>query len=334
MKVLCIFIFLISSCNGSKDLSSEIEITDSISQPSSVEYRDEMRNLVIKISTYSKAKKSNFAIIPQNGIELVTLNGEVSGALALDYLNAIDANGQESLFYGYNGDNKLTPLTEKDYTADFLTISQKNGNTILVTDYCSSTEKVADSYKNNAALGFVSYAAIERDLNIIPDISFPIYNENAANIESINQAKNFLYLLNLEKYNDKNVFLQEVAKTNYDVILMDLFFNDGQQFTKAEIDALKVKANGGRRLVISYMSIGEAEDYRYYWNSSWKTTNLEWLDAENPNWPGNYKVKYWNADWQRILLGTSDSYLDKILSSGFDGVYLDIIDGYEYFEEK
>jgi cysteinyl-tRNA synthetase len=56
------------------------------------------------------------------------------------------------------------------------------------------------------------------------------------------------------------------------------------------------------------------------------------MDAENPDWPGNYKVKYWETDWQNIIYKNSDSYLNKILTAGFDGVYLDIIDAFEYYE--
>ncbi|MNE97806.1 hypothetical protein D3C80_1962160 [compost metagenome] len=80
------------------------------------------------------------------------------------------------------------------------------------------------------------------------------------------------------------------------------------------------------------MSIGEAEDYRYYWDASWNSSKSSWITAGNPDWPGNFKVKYWNEDWQKIIYKNSDSYLSKILTADFDGVYLDIIDGFEYFE--
>jgi cysteinyl-tRNA synthetase len=113
---------------------------------------------------------------------------------------------------------------------------------------------------------------------------------------------------------------------------MDLFFHDGQAFTSEEIIRLKSKANGGTRLVICYMSIGEAEDYRYYWNSAWQNNKPSWLEAENRDWPGNYKVKYWDSAWQEIIFGNNDSYLNKILNTHFDGVYLDIIDAFGYFE--
>jgi cysteinyl-tRNA synthetase len=113
---------------------------------------------------------------------------------------------------------------------------------------------------------------------------------------------------------------------------MDLFFNDNVEFTAAEITQLKSKANGGSRLVISYMSIGEAENYRYYWDASWNTNSPAWLDQENPDWAGNFKVKYWEEAWQSIIFGNDNSYLKKITNAGFDGVYLDIIDGFEYYE--
>jgi len=82
------------------------------------------------------------------------------------------------------------------------------------------------------------------------------------------------------------------------------------------------------------MSIGEAENYRYYWQDQWKPGNPEWLDLLNPNWEGNFKVRYWNAEWQDVVFGNDDAYLDRIIAAGFDGVYLDIIDAYEYYAEQ
>jgi len=125
--------------------------------------------------------------------------------------------------------------------------------------------------------------------------------------------------------------LAAIDATDYDVFIIDAFFEDSL-LTAAQISDLKTKPNGTRRLVISYMSIGEAEDYRFYWQSSWDKKPPSWLAGENPAWPGNYKVRYWEPVWQDIILGSPDSYLDRIIAMGFDGVYLDIIDGFEYFE--
>ena len=61
-------------------------------------YRQDMRDFVIGISKYTKAINSKFIIIPQNGQELITDNGEGNGKAELDYLSAIDATGRESMF--------------------------------------------------------------------------------------------------------------------------------------------------------------------------------------------------------------------------------------------
>ncbi|MCO6460882.1 MAG: endo alpha-1,4 polygalactosaminidase [Saprospiraceae bacterium] len=192
---------------------------------------------------------------------------------------------------------------------------------------------MADSYIKNGSYGYISFAADQRELNSIPIFPNPINHENTAVINEILQAKNFLYLINPSNFSTKNDFIAAVTSTNYDLLIMDLFFNDGTPFTSSEINQLKNKANGGKRMVISYMSIGEAEDYRYYWHREWINYKPGWLDEENPNWPGNYKVKYWNSEWQKIIYGNDNSYVKKIINADFDGIYLDIIDAFEYYEK-
>jgi cysteinyl-tRNA synthetase, unknown class len=325
MKNLAFIFFILIAFSGcSKD--------DNITSGSETEFKQKMREFVIGISQYSKTIKQNFNIVPQNGIELVSDNGENTGQPHTDYLNAIDANGQEDLFYGYDFDDQSTPPGTVTYLKSFLNLSKNANKKILVTDYCSTHSKMDDSYLQNNNSGYVSFAANERELNNIPNYPVQIYQENNAVVTSMTQVKNFLYLINPTNYLTKSSFINAVTSTNYDLLIMDLFFTDGTPFTASEINQLKSKANGGQRLIISYMSIGEAENYRYYWQSGWDTNKPAWMDAENPDWPGNFKVKYWYSEWQNIIYGNDSSYLKKILDAGFDGVYLDIIDAFEYYE--
>ncbi|OYU79120.1 MAG: hypothetical protein CFE23_15560 [Flavobacterium sp. BFFFF1] len=303
--------------------------SDSETPMEQLDYKQEMRDFVIGISQKAKSLNPAFAVIPQNGIELVTQSGNPDGVAAQAYLQAIDGNGQEDLFYGYDNDNVATPAAVTDYLKSFLDISKANGKTILVTDYCSSTEKIADAHNKNSQNQYISYAATERALNVIPSTAIP--NENGNVIGALSQAKNFLFLINPENFTSKQEFINAVAATNYDAVILDLFFNN-TEFTADDVAQLKNKANGGKRMVICYMSIGEAEDYRYYWNDAWNNQKPDWIKAENPDWPGNYKVKYWNGEWQAVIFRNQDSYLNKIVGRGFDGVYLDIIDAFEYFE--
>ncbi len=106
----------------------------------------------------------------------------------------------------------------------------------------------------------------------------------------------------------------------------------------------EIRAGAGcRKTVLAYLSIGEAENYRDYWNAAWVDAAgtpipgvaPSWLGPENPDFPGNYKVRYWDPAWQALLWGDaaagSTRPLDRILSQGFDGVYLDIIDAYDFW---
>lgn len=81
------------------------------------------------------------------------------------------------------------------------------------------------------------------------------------------------------------------------------------------------------------MSIGEAEDYRWYWRQEYNTKEPEWLAGINEHWNGNYKVRYWLESWRDIIYKGPESYLSKIVSAGFDGVFLDVIDAFEYFDD-
>jgi cysteinyl-tRNA synthetase len=294
-------------------------------------YRQYMREFVQHISQYARTKNEHFIIIPQNGQELVTENGEEDGQPAMDYLKAIDGVGREDLFYGYKKDDKATPSDERDYMISYLDICEANGVEVLVTDYCSTHSKMDDSYRQNNSRDYISFAAPDRELRKIPDYPVIPYNMNNGNINSLADAKNFLYLLNPEEYPGRQAFLAAFAATDYDVMIIDYFF-DQEEFTQEDIALLKTKNNGGHRLVIAYMSIGEAEDYRYYWKPDWNSDPPSWLKGENPDWEGNYKVAYWDAGWQSIIYGSPEAYLDKIIDKGFDGVYLDIIDAFEYFE--
>jgi cysteinyl-tRNA synthetase, unknown class len=318
---LLVSFFFLASCKKDKNINSETE------------YKQKMREFVIGISTYAKNINPNFLIVPQNGIELVTENGEASGQAVTSYLDAIDANGQEDLFYGYDKDDLVTSASDNTYLKNLLSISKNAGNTILVTDYCSTPSNITNAYIQNKNQGYISFAATQRELNNIPNFPNPIHQENSTLVNNISQVKNFLYLINPSNYNTKSDFIAAVTATNYDLLIMDLYFTDGTPFTSAEINQLKNKANGGKRLIIAYLSIGEAENYRYYWQSNWNTSKPSWLDSENPNWAGNYKVRYWDAAWQNIIYGNNNSYLKKIIDANFDGAYLDIIDAFAYYEK-
>lgn len=151
-----------------------------------------------------------------------------------------------------------------------------------------------------------------------------------------------------------------VARSNYDLVVVDYARagTDEGRFGIDDVRRMQTKPDGSRRFVLAYLSIGEAESYRFYWNDAWvETLKVEaradtedasrgrgglgfrtlhfpklgappWLGRENESWKGNYLVRYWDKGWQDIVFGSPKSYLDRILAAGFDGVYLDRVDAY------
>ncbi|MDX2155165.1 MAG: endo alpha-1,4 polygalactosaminidase [Hyphomicrobiaceae bacterium] len=131
--------------------------------------------------------------------------------------------------------------------------------------------------------------------------------------------------------------IERLALSPHDLLVID-FSRDGSNegaFSADEIRRIREGSGGSGRIVLAYLSIGEAESYRgywrWYWGGQWYSRALgwvfgpPWLGPENRAWRGNFAVRYWQEGWQRRILGPG-GLLDLILDAGFDGVYLDKID--------
>ncbi len=112
-----------------------------------------------------------------------------------------------------------------------------------------------------------------------------------------------------------------LASTDADVAVIEADSVGG----RSVIERLKRKPNGGHRMVIGYLSIGEAEKWRGYWKSCCASGSPGWLTSKTQGWAGNYAVRYWDPAWKAIVL----QRLNAMIAAGFDGVYLDRADTWE-----
>lgn len=149
--------------------------------------------------------------------------------------------------------------------------------------------------------------------------------------------RTFAYVLQAEVLaGSRAEAVRRLAECGRDWVVLDAFFDGGENgaYTPEEIDLIR-RGHADRR-VLAYLSIGEAETYRPYWRHEWDANRdgrpdaaaPPWLCAENPDWKGNYKVRYWHPAWQDAVL----TMLDGIVRAGFDGAYLDLVDAFEFFE--
>jgi cysteinyl-tRNA synthetase len=196
-----------------------------------IHFRQEMRNFIQHISAYARNQDPDFIVIPQNGQELLVQGQDVHSAIDLTYIDSIAGIGREDLFYGYSGDDCPTDPTITAAWVDHLILAQQQGLSVLVIDYCSSPQYVEDAQQHSQELGFLPYVADQRELD---DISpAPLLNENSADIISLSQAKNFLYLINPSAFPSKTEFIRASLQPIIDLLVMDLYFND-DAFTRAE----------------------------------------------------------------------------------------------------
>lgn len=153
---------------------------------------------------------------------------------------------------------------------------------------------------------------------------------------------------------DETGAVDALAASPYDLLVVEPSRTNRQESrfdTRGMVEQLKAApASDGihRKLVIAYLSIGEAEDWRWYWtwSKNWKKGSLrppDWpafiADRDPDGWAGNYPVAYWDPDWKDIVLhgkkhpATGDrnfvSVMDEVLLDGFDGIYLDWVEAWE-----
>jgi cysteinyl-tRNA synthetase, unknown class len=124
-----------------------------------------------------------------------------------------------------------------------------------------------------------------------------------------------------------------LSETAFDLVISDIALAGG---SAAVLDELRASPCGPK-LIVSYMSIGQAAQFQYYWQHEWSRedgTWPEWGADFDGFWAGDVWVNYWHPGWQEIILTGEDAYIDRIIDAGFDGVLLDRVDAATYYEDK
>ena len=147
-----------------------------------------------------------------------------------------------------------------------------------------------------------------------------------------------------------------LVDSHYDLLVLEPTRTDwssGDRYFDARGMVARVKgspASDGqhRKLVLAYVNIGEAEDWRWYWTWSrgWHCRGEppdDWpqyvLACDPDGWAGDYPVAYWDAAWKDVLIygvrqGAQPgrdyaSIIDQVINDGFDGIYLDWVAAFE-----
>lgn len=87
-----------------------------------------------------------------------------------------------------------------------------------------------------------------------------------------------------------------------------------------------------RKVCIAYVNVGQAEDYRTYWQSTWRAPTAQapgdpafLLTLDPDGWPGNYPVAFWHPTWRAV----ATELIEAAARDGFAGAYLDWVLGFQ-----
>jgi cysteinyl-tRNA synthetase len=127
-------------------------------------------------------------------------------------------------------------------------------------------------------------------------------------------------VVQLQGYTDGR--LDCLAAGGYDLAVIDLARDAGSAyFTSNELRRLQ--APGTR--VLAYFEIGSLENFRPDF-ASLRRRHPDLFLNEWSAWPGEYFVRYWDARWWDLAIRPR---IDRALTTGFDGVFLDSTGAFE-----
>lgn len=133
------------------------------------------------------------------------------------------------------------------------------------------------------------------------------------------QQKNFVTSFH---YQLQNTEFENLINLDVDALVID---QDEANLTTTQISQLASKF-----LLLGYINIGEAEDYRSYWQDDWRPGYPSYIDEAIPNEPGKYTAKFYDTNWQTIQL----TRMQSLAEQGYEGAYLDGIESYKYYQER
>lgn len=311
-------------------------------------HRQFMRDIVIALSAYAKKRNPRFVVLVRNGPGLLvketrewkweTLRNPDGadtypkvGAINRPYLKAIDGMLIDGFSYGAPpaGYGKPTSAATVHANQAIVDVLRGEGRRAVAVDYCSAKEQVSDAEAKAAKAGVLAYVDRDGDTMLGRVPAERPSHENAATISDIAMARNYLPMLRSDSFATRAAWVEALAATNYDLLMLDTFWRESESLTFDQVKSLRYKRLGADRLVFGVLPLALARDTRFYWKPEWKLGDPSFLVAPDPDDQAETVVNYWDDKWKEII----GLYMQGIVDLGVDGVLFDQVDAYLYFED-
>jgi len=314
-----------------------------------INYRQKLRDNINMIADYAHAINPNFQIVLHEGEELLNkslweyhLDGynkirhKFNPKEDTSFLYRLPSEGKSDMIAGQalpDFSSKLNGIALNNVFCGNRKLShvlKRSDLRLIAIDSCPQTEKYEEALQEAFGENILFYGFTNYDHafnNISKNL---LINENAKNISSLQEAKNILLLTDDSNFAKSYDLIRNLQNSNYDVIVMPALFHGHEAFHPHDINSLKFKKNGTTRIVLAEMNITEASPQMYYWRKSWKKNMPTWISRPSFVNEESFIVRYWHSDWQKLL----GKFLQGIIQTGFNGVFITGIHNHTYFESQ
>lgn len=316
-------------------------------------YRELMREIVRAFGDFVKSRDPNFKILLDGGQDLLARGvwendlddlhrAEMAGATNADERFLLKLFSPEHpiatgtpnrrFMQSVNGlivTNQICQKGKGKLSDPVQKIVKEFGLSVIGIEHCSSEKERQTAQQTLAKKEIPIFADTDPKASFDTlDPKANLFLENNENIDSLDKVRNVLVLTNTRNYADKDIYVSTLAKTNYDMLIIEPFFKFSQPLSKEDVKNLQSKQIGARRLVFATLNVAVAEDTRPYWETTWKISSPRWLRFQSKTNPAGLVVDYWDPDWKRII----GIYFRSIMDLGFDGVVLQGLDEHKTYE--
>lgn len=331
-------------------LTQEEKILDMDFPPETIlNYRDLMRNNINMLADFAHEHNPDFQIILHEGGELLAKG---LWEYHLEGYEKARAHGIDTSDPSFLAELKQLGVTSKYMPGTRAAAFRQNINAVAYNDLYCTPRKLdreikdtglkliavsrcpnAKAFDKAAELsvkdGVLLYAFLQPNKAFRHIRRQPIINENARNIFRVNEAANISLLIDDSAYPDKAAMIKDIRNSNYDIVVINPLFHEKEPFSANEVNSLKYKKNGARRLIVAEQNISEATSDAYYWHQDWEIDNPSWLRRLSFANKNGIITEYWNINWQRIM----SEYFKSIVMINYDGVFFTGVNNFRYFEK-
>lgn len=307
-----------------------------------IDFRENMRQLVQNLSAFGRAFNPNFVVLAENGLGLVSKpNPEDDTQLfpARTYIRSLDGVLEPNLLkdltpppQGPDAVKEDPAITEaRNLMSANVDTSKQLGLDVFNLEFATKPADIDKALQDSAKRGFTPFVANSPYLSTLPPYPKSAFRTNAQSLTDPTRATNFVYIADSQTFGTARDYVQALSMTNHDVVITSVF-HGRTPLTKLDVERLKYKKLGARRLVLAEMNISSAATYHYYWQAGWGTGSPAFINVPFLEDPDRYRTMYWDPAWEAVLMGDTNSYLYGIIDLGFDGVVFKGVDAWRYFE--